>query len=89
MLTIKDGNWFDSGMMTLARSCDGNPLLAIGVIMMFYLMVNVVLRLIEKLIFSDSFEHWFDVALVCAFILLSCQAVKYCALLNDYLRDLK
>lgn len=85
MLTIKDGTWFDSVMLTLARACDANPLLAIGVIMMFYIMFNIVLSIVEKLVFGKGFEHWLDVVIGCAFILLSYQAVKYCAILKDYL----
>lgn len=88
MLTIKDGTWFDSVMLTLARACDANPLLAIGVIMMFYIMFNIVLLTAEKLVFGKGFEHWLDVVICCAFMWLNCQAVKYCAILKDYLEGL-
>lgn len=88
MLTIKDGSWFDSAMLAVARSCDGNPVLAIGVIMMFYIMFNVVLSVAEKLIFNERFEHWGDVVIGCVFMILSIQAVKYCAILKDHLREL-
>jgi len=76
-------NKFRWATMVLAKSCDGNPVLTTVTVMLFYVMFNIVMASIERLIFGDRFEHWLDPVFMCAWIAYSAYAVYWCAIFNE------
>lgn len=66
----------------LAQASKGNPIVSTGVICMFYLMLNLALAQIEKLIWGERFEHWLDLIFICVCIGYAAYCVGCCAVLN-------
>lgn len=69
--------------MTLAKSCQGNPVLSTATVMLFFVMFNLVLASLEKLIFGERFEHWLDPFFASAFIAYAAYGVWACAVFNS------
>lgn len=69
--------------MALAKASGGNPVISTVTVMLFFVMFNLVLASIEKLIFGERFEHWLDPIFGTAFIAYSAYAVYYCAIFNS------
>ena len=55
-------NFIHESAMTIARSAQGNPVIATLVVILFVVGINAVEMTVEKLIWGKSFEHWLDVA---------------------------
>ena len=75
--------YINNSVMTLAESCKGNPVLSTVVVIMFFLMFDVVLTGIEKLIFGERFEHWIDPIIGVLFIAYAAYGVWACAVFNS------
>lgn len=69
--------------LILARSCNGNPLMTTGVVILFYLMTNALMATLETLLYGERFEHWLDPVLQVSAIAYSAYAVWGCALHNS------
>lgn len=76
-------NRLQTATMALAKASSGNPVMSTATVMLFYVMFNLVLASIEKLIFGERFEHWLDPVFASAFIAYSAYSVYYCALFNS------
>ena len=68
--------------MTLAKSCEGDPVKAVFVVIVFYFMFSILEAGIEKLIWGERFEHWLDPAFISVFIGFSAYSVYCCAVFN-------
>lgn len=67
----------------LVKASDGNPIVAIATVMLFFIMFNMLEALIETLIFGHRFEHWLDVIFILAFIAYSGYATWMCAVFHE------
>lgn len=64
----------------IAKSAGYNPSLSMLVVMMFYLALNFVEQMIERLIWGERFLHWIDPFIACAFIAYAALVVFVCAM---------
>ena len=67
----------------VAKSADGNPVIAVLVVMFFYIMLNTAMASIEKLVFGERFVHYLDPLIGCAFIAYAAYVVYACAVFNS------
>lgn len=66
----------------LAASVEGNPIISVIVVGLFYIAFNFFLASIERLIFGERFEHYLDPAFSLIFIGFAGYSVYGCALYN-------
>lgn len=66
----------------VAISAEGNPIVSVIVVGLFYVAFNLVLASIEGLIFGERFEHIADPIFALAFIAFAGCSVHGCALYN-------
>lgn len=52
----------------LAKACGYEPLYSVGMTLLFYLMVNHLEAVIERVIFGESFEHPLDILVASVFV---------------------
>ena len=76
-------NIIQTATFTLAKACDGNPVITTVVIMLFYILFNLFEAQVERLIFGERFEHFLDLIFVLAFIAYAGYAVVICAIFNS------
>ena len=76
-------NFIHESAMTIARSAQGNPVIATLVVILFVVGINAVEMTVEKLIWGKSFEHWLDVAILAGSIAYAAYVVYACALYNS------
>lgn len=79
----KEVNKFKEAFYVLAGASSGNPVLAVATIMLFYVMFNLLLAQLEKLIFGERFEHFLDPVFALFFIASSAYSVWWCAIYNS------
>lgn len=68
---------------TLAKACNGNPVLTTACVMLFYVMLNICMASIETLVFGNRFDHWGDVIFQLALIGYAAYCVYMCAIVNS------
>lgn len=66
----------------LVAASDGNPVITTCVVILFFIMFNMVLSVVEKLLFGERFEHWLDPVFASGFIVYAALAVYGCAEYN-------
>ena len=64
---------------TIAAASNGNPVIAMLVVFLFYLATNGVFALVETLVWGYRFEHWGDVPTALAFMAYAGYVVWHCA----------
>lgn len=74
---------FKEAFYVLAEASGGNPVLAVVTVMLFYVMFNLLVAQLEKLIFGERFEHFLDPVFVLFFIASSAYSVWRCAIYNS------
>lgn len=67
----------------LAASAEGNPIISVVVVGLFYMAFNVFLASFEQLIFGERFEHLLDPVFSLAFIGFAGYSVYGCAVYNS------
>ena len=75
-------NILNTAAMWIAKAAEGNPIVAIFVTMLFYLMFDCVEASVEMILYGERFPHWGDVLLIGCFMFLSARTVVACAELN-------
>lgn len=63
----------------LAVACDGNPVLAIISVFLFYVFFSLLEAMIEKLVWGERFEHWLDPLFIGVFMAYAGWVVWVCA----------
>ena len=63
----------------IAISSEGNPVIAVITVILFWLAFNVIEAAVETLIFGDRFVHWIDPLAGIAFISYAAWCVWICA----------
>lgn len=76
-------NFIEKSAHVLAESANGDPIIAIIIIMLFYIMFYVLEASIEKVIFGERFEHFLDPIFGAMFIAYAGYAVAACAFFNS------
>lgn len=76
---IKSAAW-------VAHSCKGNPVLALLVVFMFYLIFTLFEYTFEVLVWGDNFVHWLDLVFIACFAAFSVICVWQCAAFNVWRR---
>jgi hypothetical protein len=66
----------------LAQACDGSPVAATVVVMLFFVMFNFVEAGVEIALFGKRFEHALDGAFALVFMAYAAYAVYWCAVFN-------
>ena len=66
--------------LVLVKASDGNPVTTTVVVMLFCVMANVAMYVVEKLFFGGPFVHFFDLILMLFGIAYSGYAVYWCAM---------
>lgn len=69
--------------MVLARASNGNPVTSTAVVILFWFMFSIIEAGIERMIFGERFEHWFDVIFAGVFMAYAAYAVIACAVFNS------
>ena len=64
----------------IAKSASFNPIVAITVTWLFWLMLQIDFIAVEKIIWGEEFQHFLDYVSLVVFIALSCAVVWVCAL---------
>lgn len=67
----------------VAESAAGNPVFAVLVVILFYIMLNIVMSSVERLVFGERFEHYLDPLIGCIFIAYAAHVVYACAVFNS------
>ena len=80
-------NKLKQAMWVLVEASNGNPLLSVGTVMLFYVMFNTLLAVVEKLIFGDRFEHLLDPIISLLFMAIAGYSVWWCAIFNRETRQ--
>ena len=75
-------NMLIKSIKVLVMAADGSPLRVVGVVFMAYLMFNMLLATIERLIFGERFEHWLDPVFIIFFAAYGSLSVYQCAAYN-------
>lgn len=75
-------NKIQKATLTLAQSCNGNPIQTTIVVMLFFVMFSVLEATFEILVFGKRFEHAFDLLFQLIAIGYSAYAVYWCAVFN-------
>lgn len=70
----------------VVHACDGNPVLAILTVLLFFLMFNLFEYTFEVLVWGKHFLHWFDLLFIGCFIAFSAVCVWQCAAFNMWKR---
>lgn len=73
--------------LALVRASDGNPVISVLTLMLFYVMFNFLEAQVEMLIFGERFEHWLDPLFVLVLIGYSAYSVWWCAIYNTMSED--
>jgi hypothetical protein len=76
-------NKIQTATLRLAQASDGNPVTTTLTVILFYVLINMLFYVIEKLFFGGQFVHVFDVFLAMAAIAYSTYAVYWCAIYNS------
>lgn len=76
-------NILESSGKMLAASANGNPVISVLVVILFYIMFSTVEASVEKLIFGERFEHWLDLFFQIAFMGYAGYSVVACAVFNS------
>lgn len=75
-------NFISKSAMTVAKASNGNPAIAMVVVIMFCFMFSTLGAGVERLIFGERFEHWLDPIFSACFIFYSGLCVFSCSRLN-------
>lgn len=73
--------------LVLVKASDGNPVISVGVVILFFIMFNTFEGMIEILLFGERFEHWLDPLFMAAFIAYSGYSVMWCAAFKNIEKD--
>lgn len=73
---------FARAAQVVAAASKGNPIVAVTVVMLFYVITNYVEALVEVQIFGERFAHFLDPFIAGAFVVYAGYVVYWCAAFN-------
>ena len=71
----------------LCASAKYNPIMALALTWMFYLLFTLAEAQVETLIWGDRFEHWLDPVFFVLLALYQFAVIEVCAIINETKKD--
>jgi hypothetical protein len=71
----------------LSASAKYNPVMALSLTWMSYLLFTIAEAQVETLIWGDRFEHWLDPVFLVLLALYQLAVIEVCAIMNETKKD--